>query len=103
MKKWASLNPEEKLNSYTSTAYTWFRCTAMILILIKVDFTIAILFIGLILIEQYWGYKRLKKKALEFKKGNGFSKAEEKLDKYTVFSWLWSLGIVALALIIFGN
>lgn len=53
--------------------------------------------------EQYFGYKRLEKKALAFKNKNGLGWPEEKLDKYTVFSWLWSFGIVALALLIFGD
>lgn len=103
MKKWATLNPEEKLNSFTSPAYTWVRCIAMIIILMKCDFPIAVFFIGLIFIEQYFGYGYLKKKALTFQKGNGLAKPEEKLDAYTVFSWLWNFGIVVLALLIFGD
>ena len=103
MKKWAFLNPEEKLNSFTGPVYTWIRCIAIIILFVKVDFAIAILFTGLILMEQYFGYKRLEKKALAFKKGNGLAKPEEKLDVYTVFSWLWNFGIIVLALLIFGD
>lgn len=103
MNKYASLNPQEKLNSFTSPAYAWFRCIAIIILFIKVDFAIAVLFTGLLLMEQYFGYKRLEKKALEFKNGNGLSRPEEKPDKYTVLSWLWSFGILVLALLIFGT
>lgn len=102
MKKYASLNPEEKLNRYISPGSAWFRCIAFIILLIKVDFPIAVLFIGLILTGEYFGYKHLKNRAVAFKKDDGTGNPEEKPDKYTVFSWLWTFGIVALALLIFG-
>lgn len=102
MKKYASLNPEEKLNRYISPVSAWFRCIAFIILLIKVDFPIAVLFIGMILTGEYFGYKYLKNRAIEFKKGDGIGNPEKRTDRYTVFSWLWTFGIVALALLIFG-
>lgn len=102
MKKHASLNPEEKFNSFIGPSSAWFRCIAIITIFIAADFPVAVLFIGLILIHEYFEYKYLGKKAVEFKRGDGMGHPEEKLDRHTVFSWLWLLGIVVLALLIFG-